>query len=181
MLLAGDEFARTQQGNNNAYCQDTDIAWVDWQIGDQGKSLLLFTYRLIELRKRFPILHSGRFLTGVENEKLKVKDVSWFHPQGHEMTDEAWSDANAKSIAMLLDGRAQPTGLVRFGSLSTVLLLFNASHEDVVFILPSVAHGKSWRHILDTFQPDDVNEHDFDFGKEYICTSRTVVLFELIS
>lgn len=97
------------------------------------------------------------------------------------MNDEAWSDAHAKCIGMLLDGRAQPTGLMRYGSLSTVLLLFNAAHEDVVFTLPSVAHGQSWRHILDTFQPDDIYEHSFDFGREYTCTSRTVVLFELMS
>ncbi|MGA5653239.1 glycogen debranching protein GlgX [Rahnella contaminans] len=181
MLLAGDEFARSQNGNNNAYCQDTDIAWVNWNIEEKGQSLLLFTYRLIALRKRFPILHRGRFLTGAVHEKLGVKDVSWFQPQGPEMTDAAWKDPHAKCIAMLLDGRAQPTGLLRQGSLSTVLLLFNASHKDVVFTLPSVAHGEGWRHILDTFQPDDVNEHNFEFGREYICTSRTVVLFELVS
>ena len=80
MLLAGDEFARSQNGNNNAYCQDTEIAWVNWNIGDKGQSLLLFTYRLIALRKRFPILHRGRFLTGAIHEKLDVKDVSWFQP-----------------------------------------------------------------------------------------------------
>jgi len=181
MLLAGDEFARSQNGNNNAYCQDTDIAWVNWNIEDKGKSMILFTYRLIALRKRFPILHRGRFLTGAVHEKLNVKDVSWFQPRGEEMTDEAWADPHAKSIAKLLDGRAQPTGLLRYGSLSTVLLLFNASHEEVVFTLPSVAHGESWRHIFDTFQPDDVNEHNFDFGREYICPSRTVALFELLS
>lgn len=181
MLLAGDEFARSQNGNNNGYCQDTPIAWVNWEIGDKGKSLILFTYRLIALRKRFPILHRGRFLTGELHEKLDVKDVSWFQPNGEEMNDEAWADAHAKCIGMLLDGRAQPTGLMRYGSLSTVLLLFNAAHEDVVFTLPSVAHGQSWRHILDTFQPDDIYEHSFDFGREYKCTSRTVVLFELMS
>jgi glycogen operon protein len=143
--------------------------------------MILFTYRLIALRKRFPILHRGRFLTGAVHEKLNVKDVSWFEPRGEEMNDAAWADPHAKSIAMLLDGRAQPTGLLRYGSLSTVLLLFNASHEEVVFSLPSVAHGEGWRHVFDTFQPDDVNEHNFDFGREYICPSRTVALFELIS
>ncbi len=180
MLLAGDEFARSQNGNNNAYCQDTPIAWVNWNIQDKGKSLILFTYRLIALRRRFPILHRGRFLTGELHEKLEVRDVSWFQPNGDEMTGKAWGDPHAKSIGMLLDGRAQPTGLIRYGSLSTILLLFNAAHEEVVFSLPCVAHGESWRHILDTFQPDDINEHNFDFGREYICPSRTVVLFELI-
>lgn len=181
MLLAGDEFARTQNGNNNAYCQDTPIAWVNWDIEERGRQMILFTYRLIALRKRFPILHRGRFLTGQLHEKLDVKDVSWFQPNGDEMTEEAWGDAHAKCIGMLLDGRAQPTGLIRYGSLSTVLILFNAAHEDVVFSLPSVAHGESWRHIMDTFQPDDINEHHVDFGSEYTVRSRTTVLFELIS
>ena len=181
MLLAGDEHGHSQHGNNNAYCQDTPIAWVNWEIEERGRQMILFTYRLIALRKRFPILHRGRFLTGKVHEKLDVKDVSWFMPNGDEMTEEAWGDAHAKCIGMLLDGRAQPTGLIRYGSLSTVLILFNAAHEDVVFSLPSVAHGESWRHIMDTFQPDDINEHHVDFGSEYTVRSRTTVLFELIS
>nr|WP_041867157.1 hypothetical protein [Sodalis glossinidius] len=90
-------------------------------------------------------------------------------------------DAHLKSIGMLLDGRSQPTGLLRVGSQSTVLLLFSASHEYVVFTLPEVAHGRGWRHIFDTFQPDDISEHTFDFDHHYTCPSRTVVLFELVN
>ncbi|WP_254304384.1 hypothetical protein [Candidatus Sodalis sp. SoCistrobi] len=115
------------------------------------------------------------------NEKLNIKDVTWFHPGGEEMNEEAWGDGHLKSIGMLLDGRSQPTGLLRVGSQSTVLLLFSASHEDVVFTLPEVAHGRGWRHIFDTFQPDDISEHTFDFGHHYTCPSRTVVLFELVN
>ncbi|TKI05319.1 glycogen debranching protein GlgX [Martelella alba] len=179
MLLAGDEFGRTQGGNNNGYCQDNEISWVDWRIGEKGESLILFTYRLITLRNRFPILHRGRFLSGQLNEKLNIKDVTWFQPTGREMTEETWNDAGLKSIGMLLDGRSQPTGLLRVGSLSTVLLLFSASHEDVVFTLPEVPHGYGWRHVFDTYQPDDINEHSFAFGDAFTCPSRTVALFEL--
>lgn len=174
MLLAGDEFARTQQGNNNGYCQDSEISWVDWNINDKGQSLILFTYRLIALRRRFPILPRGRFFTGNLNEKLNIKDVTWFQPGGEEMNEETWGDAHLKSIGMSLDGRSQPTGLLRVGSQSTVLL-FSASHEDVVFTLPEVAP------FFDTFQPDDISEHTFDFGHHYTCPSRTVVLFELVN
>lgn len=80
----------TLQGNNNGYCQDSEISWVDWNITDKGQSLILFTYRLIALSKRFSILHRGRFLTGKLNEKLNIKDVTWFHPGGEEMSEEAW-------------------------------------------------------------------------------------------
>jgi isoamylase len=179
MLLAGDEFARSQLGNNNAYCQDSPLAWVNWELNEQDKSLLLFTYRLNMLRNRFPILHRGRFLTGKLNDALHIKDVSWFTPHGREMQYDDWHQPQQKSIAMLLDGRAQPSGIVRYGALSTVLLLFNASSEDVIFHLPKVAYGSGWQHILDTFNPENYQEKCFQFGKRYCCPAHSLTLFEL--
>jgi isoamylase len=92
MIVAGDEFARTQHGNNNAYCQDSEIGWINWDLDEDGKSLLKFVKRLIKLRNSYPILRRGRFLVGHYNEDAGVKDVTWLAPDGNEMTIEQWED-----------------------------------------------------------------------------------------
>src|ERR1700744_5470400 len=92
MLLGGDEFGRTQRGNNNAYCQDSDISWFDWNLGDEGNDLLAFTKRLIKLRQSYPALRRSRFLTGQRDEEIDVKDVTWINANGHEMQDANWKD-----------------------------------------------------------------------------------------
>src|SRR3546814_10283151 len=97
MILAGDEFGHTQRGMNNAYAQDNEITWLDWAgIGADGRALLDFTRKLIAVRKACPILHRGRFLVGVHNEELDVKDVTWLVPDGTEMTDEHWDDPRSE-------------------------------------------------------------------------------------
>jgi isoamylase len=88
MLLAGDEFGRTQGGNNNAYCQDNEISWLDWDIEEKGRSLIRFVQQLTGLRERYPILRRSRFLTGEYNEELAVKDVTWINAAGTEMRPE---------------------------------------------------------------------------------------------
>lgn len=99
MMVAGDEFARTQHGNNNAYCQDSEIGWVSWDWDEDGKSLLKFVRRLIKLRQSYPILRRGRFLVGDYNEEIGVKDVTWLAPDGNEMTNEQWEDGNGRCLA----------------------------------------------------------------------------------
>src|SRR5690606_30691060 len=120
MLLAGDEFGRTQHGNNNVYCQDNDIGWIDWNLDDEGKELLDFTRKLIRLRRVYPILRRHRFLVGHYNEELDVRDVSWLSPSGEPLTEEDWHDVERRCMGMLLDGRAQPTGILRPGEDSTL-------------------------------------------------------------
>jgi glycogen operon protein len=115
MIVAGDEFARTQDGNNNAYCQDSEIGWVNWDLSEDGKALLKFVKRLIKLRLAYPILRRGRFLVGNYNEDIGVKDVTWLAADGSEMTTEHWHDAHNRCLGMLLDGRAQETGIRRQG------------------------------------------------------------------
>src|SRR6201747_1655722 len=108
MVLAGDEFGHTQQGNNNAYAQDNDISWPNWlKITPAGSALGEFPRRLIATRKAFPILHRSRFLVGSKNEEIDVTDVTWLTPAATEMTTEQWQDGNARCFGMLLDGRAQ--------------------------------------------------------------------------
>jgi glycogen operon protein len=180
MLLAGDEFARTQQGNNNAYCQDNEISWIDWEgIDEDGIELLEFTRKLIQLRQDLPILRRGRFLSGVYNEDLDVKDVTWLTPAGDEMTPEHWQDPNARCISILLDGRAQPTGIRRRGTDVTLLLILNAHHDVVKCTLPEVIGGEAWMCHIDTNQPDLEVPTEFGFGKVYTVTAHSLLLFQL--
>lgn len=179
MLVAGDEFSRTQQGNNNVYCQDNELGWVDWELDDEGRSLLDFTRRLISLRRAYPILRRGRFLVGEYNEELGVKDVTWLSPCGNEMTEEQWQDGNARCLGMLMDGRAQPTGIRKSGADATLLLLLNAHHDVVNFRLPEVAQGTAWTLLLDTNRPDERSLERFEFDTEFTLTNRSLLLFEL--
>ncbi|WP_298965111.1 glycogen debranching protein GlgX [uncultured Methylobacterium sp.] len=180
MILAGDEFARTQKGNNNAYCQDNEISWVDWEgIGEDEADLAEFAQRLIILRRALPMLSRGRFLTGAYDEELGVKDVSWLRPDGQEMAPENWNDGAARSLAVLLDGRAQTSGLHVRGAEATVLLLFNAYHDVVQFRLPEVVGGDGWMRLLDTNLPDTQDLSRFDAGADYDVTGRSILMFVL--
>lgn len=180
MILAGDEFGRTQNGNNNAYCQDGEISWVNWDIKDSGESLMRFTTRLLALRKRFPILHRPRFLTEAYNEKLDVKELTWISAGGGEMDQEEWGQAQC--FGLMLDGRAQPSGIPRRGGDATLLLIFNSWGDVVEFTLPS-AEGGDWKLLLDTNRPDDgpgVEKESFTQGHVFTVTGRSVLLFELL-
>ncbi len=177
MLLAGDEFGRTQGGNNNAYCQDSEIGWVDWGVTEAGHKLREFTRRLLAIRARYPILRRGRFLTGAFNEELGVRDVTWINANGADMTPEAWEDNNTRCFGMIMDGRAQATGIRRAASDATLLLILNAYHDVVEFTLPEVAGGEHWARIFDTNAPD-LDSETFPTGKVYSVTGRSVLLFE---
>nr|WP_245944134.1 glycogen debranching protein GlgX [Acuticoccus kandeliae] len=179
MLLAGDEFARTQGGNNNAYCQDNEISWLDWDgIDAQALDLARFTQRLIALRQALPLLHRGRFLSGTEDEERGVKDVAWLTPTGEEMTEDHWADGHARCFGVLLDGRARETG-VRVGSDATLLLVLNA-HDDVVEVtLPPAAGGGEWVSLVDTNREGPADMARFPIGHVYQATGRSLLLFML--
>ncbi len=179
MLLAGDEFGRTQHGNNNAYCQDNEISWVNWDIGEGGLELAEFVRRLIALRRSFPILRRSRFLTGEYNPEFDVKDVRWLTPAATDMTDEQWADTNARCFGMLIDGRAQATGIKRPAMDATGLLVLNAHHDVVKFSLPEVAGGTVWRCFLDTNAPTLHGASRTESGQEYTVTGRSFVFLVL--
>ncbi|MCF7532727.1 glycogen debranching protein GlgX [Pseudomonas petrae] len=179
MVVAGDEFARTQHGNNNAYCQDSEIGWVNWDLDEDGKALLAFVKRLIKLRQSYPILRRSRFLVGDYNEALGVKDVTWLSPSGEEMSIEQWEDPNGRCLGMLMDGRAQETGIRRRGSEATLLLVVNSHHDGVNFMLPEVPEGLNWTSLIDTNQPEIDGKDQFEFNTEYTVTPRSLLLFEL--
>jgi isoamylase len=152
MLLAGDEFGRTQGGNNNAYCQDNEVSWLNWNLENKGKSLIRFVQRLIHLRHRYPILRRNRFLTGEYVEELGVKDVTWIHPCGTEIIQEQWTD-DLRCFGMLLDGRAQTTGIRQRGHEATLLLVINVHHESQEFTFPESPGSNEWSLIVDTNSP----------------------------
>jgi glycogen operon protein len=180
MILAGDEFGHSQGGNNNAYAQDNEITWLDWDgIGEEGRGLREFTRKLIAVRKAYPILHRGRFLVGEYNEELDVKDVTWLSTDGAEMTGENWADAGARCLGMLLDGRAQPTGIRRRGSDATLLLIFNAHHEAVPFTLPEAPGGSRWVGLIDTNDPGRTEPPSFACGSACEIAARSLRLLVL--
>ncbi|MDE1166582.1 MAG: glycogen debranching protein GlgX [Pseudomonas sp.] len=179
MIVAGDEFARTQHGNNNAYCQDSEIGWINWDLDEEGKSLQRFVRRLIKLRMSYPILRRNRFLVGTYNEDIGVKDVTWLAPDGSEMTTEQWQDGNGRCLGMVLDGRAQPSGIRKPGADATLLLIVNAHHDVVNFVLPEVPEGEFWNCLVDTNRPDLRSHERLDFGSDFLVTGRSLLLFEL--
>jgi isoamylase len=178
MLLAGDEFGRTQNGNNNAYCQDNDISWVDWNLDDTAKDLLRFTQHLIATRNEYPVLRRSRFLTGELNEELGVRDVTWINANGSEMQEQHWKDAGMKCLGMLIDGRAQVTGIRKRGDNATVLLVLNGYEGPVGFKLPEVPEIKSWRLLVDTNNPHEASS-SIAFGEKHEVTGRSFLAFLL--
>ena len=180
MLLAGDEFGRTQQGNNNAYCQDNEISWVDWEgIDDDGRALADFVRKLTTLRHTLPVLHRNRFLTGEYNEKLDVTDIKWIDPTGKEISSEQWGDPTMRCFGMILDGRAQASGIVKPASDATLLLVFNAYHDVVDFEMPDIPGSDQWTCLIDTNAPVREELPEFDAGNTYQVTGRSMLLFAL--
>ena len=179
MLLAGDEFGRTQRGNNNAYCQDNEISWVDWNLGEKGAALVRFVQKLTGLRRQYPILRRSRFLTGNYNEELGIKDVTWVNATGREMTGDEWNDANMRCFGMMLDGRAQATGIHKRGEDATLLTIFNSHYDVVQFTLPDTVGGEHWELLIDTNLPEDGTTGTFKTGDKYDVTARSLLLFVL--
>jgi isoamylase len=150
MLLAGDEFGRTQNGNNNAYCQDREISWLNWNITDKGKSLIQFVKKLTNVRHKYPILRRNRVLTGHYVEEVGVKDVTWINANGSEMTAEQWQDCRMACFGMLLDRRAQASGIRKSSKDATLLLVLNGHGDLVEFMLSECYGGMQWLLLVDT-------------------------------
>ena len=179
MIVAGDEFARTQRGNNNAYCQDNEISWLDWNLAKQNQAQIAFVQRLIALRHKYPVLRRSRFLTGEYNEELKLKDVTWINANGSEMQGSQWADPNMRCLGMLMDGRAQTSGVKQLGHDATLLLVLNVYQDVVQFTLPKCAGGDQWSLLLDTNIPDLVEGSVFKMQTPYAVTAHSLLLFEL--
>ncbi|MEU5268390.1 glycogen debranching protein GlgX [Streptomyces hygroscopicus] len=169
MLSHGDEFGRTQGGNNNAYCQDNEVSWVRWPDHAKGQDgeredraaleLLRFTRSLVWLRRDHPVFRRRRFFHGrpVEGTHDELSDIAWFTHEGEEMTPRDWQAAHAQSLAVFLNGSAisEPGARGERITDDSFLLLFNAHHEPLDFVVP-VDHGKQWQIIVDTAVPEGV-------------------------
>jgi len=150
MLLAGDEFARTQHGNNNAYCQDNEITWIDWDAAAEAAALTDFVRWLIRLRRTHPLLRRDRFLNEQPDAESGIRDVLWLTPEGNEMGEAEWDDPERRCLGMLLDGRAQRSGVHRGGHSNTLLLLLNAHDHPVTFQCAAPAGQGRWRVLFST-------------------------------
>ncbi len=180
MVTAGDEFGRTQNGNNNAYCQDNETSWVDWRFDGDQRALADFFRRLTGFFRRFRILRRSRFLTGETNVDLGVKDVTWIDANGGEMSASAWENDGTLCFGMLIDGRAQATGVKRRGDDATLLIVLNSYHDVVKFTLPPCYEGSGWTRLMDTNDPE-LAEGRYKIGAVYEVTGRSALLFERIA
>jgi isoamylase len=177
MLLGGDELSRTQHGNNNAWCQDNELSWFDWELGDDQRELLEFTRRLIFMRRHHPVFRRRYFLQGTSDAGSGLPDVWWFRPDGRRMTRRDWEDGGVRWLGMFLNGeelhettsRGEPIGDESF------LLLFNAHHEPVTFQLPARRFGARWKLDLSTAEPH-AEERSFAAREPVELESRSLVV-----
>jgi glycogen operon protein len=164
MLTGGDEVARSQMGNNNCYCQDNELTWMDWNLDESRKRLREFTCRIIQLRLAHPNLHRRKFFQDREVRRrsdgslvLVEKDAVWFNPDGKEVSDEAWNSEWSRAIALLLNGCTLQVSDEDGNPVidDSFLLLVNAADQGVEFTMPPSPRGKPWRQIVDTEDIDD--------------------------
>lgn len=178
MLLAGDEMGRTQQGNNNAYCQDNEISWIDWEHAD--RDLLEFVKKLIRLRKEHPVLCRRGWFQGYPIRGIGLEDIAWFLPDGSEMNEEHWRNDYAKSLAVYLNGMGIHT-LDSTGERivdDSFYVIFNAHHGSIEYKLPEEKYGNSWRKILDTHDCSIDDDNEYTAGSVVKVRSRSVVVLK---
>jgi glycogen operon protein len=178
MLLAGDELGRTQGGNNNCYCQDNPLSWIDWTSADT--TLIEFTRRLIRLRREHPIFRRRGWFTGTIARGGRLKDLEWFRPDGVEMTTADWGVGYAKTLGAFLNGRAI-TERDRSGAHivdDSFFLIFNSYHEAMEFKLPPRNFARSWTTVIDTTPPtlqEDAKSYSFE-DKVHVSGRAMIVL-----
>src|SRR5271166_4704970 len=177
MLLAGDEIGHTQQGNNNAYCQDNELTWLNWELNDRQQKMLEFTRNVCRIRREHPVFQRRRFFQGRALRGTDIKDLSFLGPCGMEMTDEDWNQAYVKCLGVRLAGdligdmdeRGEPVVD------ETALILLNAHHESVTFTLPKTRDEQIWERVLDTSAEDDT-PLSLRGGEELALGDRSVVV-----
>ncbi|MFY9908580.1 MAG: glycogen debranching protein GlgX [Candidatus Sulfotelmatobacter sp.] len=179
MIYAGDAIGHTQNGNNNAYCQDNEISWIRWSLQPQDRDFLSFVQRMINLRKRHPIFRRRHFFQGRPIIGANVKDVLWLNPGGNEMSEEQWRDASTRCLGMFLAGQGLDETDVRGRKLAdeNFLILLNAHYEDVPFALPAFHPGTRWVAWMDTSQENGLRNADtHDAGTAYPLQARSMAV-----
>jgi isoamylase len=181
MLLAGDELDHTQRGNNNAYCQDNEISWLDWTLTPRKMQLLDFARRMIRLRREHPIFRRRRFFQGKPPREAGERDIVWLRPDGSEMTDTEWHQPLAKALAVYLsgDGFTETDDRGRAIKGITFVVLFNAHHDSVAFRLPNSAGGARWQVVMDTGHAGGLTRIGvLDAGATYPLAGRALALLQ---
>jgi isoamylase len=176
MLLAGDEFGRTQAGNNNAYCQDDEISWLNWDIEESGKALIRFVQKLTMLRSKYPILRYRRFFSGEFQDDLGIRDITWVNQAGSQVRADDWADPGMHCFGMLIDGRAEKRPS---GDAEAMLLIMNSHHENVAFTLPEAAFGSRWLLLIDTHLKENHELAEYKVCDIYDVAARSFLLFLL--
>jgi glycogen operon protein len=183
MLLAGDEFGRTQGGNNNAYCQDNEISWLDWKLDRPRRELLDFSRYLMRFRGEHPMLRRRHFFQGRRIRGSEVKDLAWFRPDGKEMSDEDWNNAETRCFGLRLAGDAIEELDDRGNPIvdDTLLILLNAHYETISFRLPAHRRKLRWEVVLDSFDPnlDRKKQRLMRGGEIYDLKDRSLVVLRL--
>ncbi len=156
MICGGDEISRSQSGNNNAYCQDNEISWYDWQLDENREKLLAFVKELIRLRQNHPVLRRRKFFQGRRIRGTDIKDIMWIRADGQEMADEDWDASWIRSIGVLLAGeiRDEVNENGEFVKDDTLLILLNSCHDAIQFTLPSFGDPANWEVLLNTINAD---------------------------
>ncbi len=177
MISGGDELGRTQHGNNNAYCQDNEISWTDWNLNEPQEALLAFVRRLVAIRRENPVLRRRKFFQGQPIRGHRVKDVLWLNPAGREM-DAAWNADHVRSLGVRLDGMAIDELDARGEPIAgdTLLYLLNAQDTTVPFALATFERGRSWECLVDTADPSQ-QDRRFRGGHKYQLEGRSLALF----
>ncbi|MCL4847514.1 MAG: glycogen debranching protein GlgX [Acidobacteria bacterium] len=179
MIRGGDELGQTQRGNNNPYCQDSELTWHHWSLTPDQERFLAFTREIIALRKRHPVLRRRHFFQGRAIRGVEVKDLSWYDPTGSEMTDQAWISPQVRCIGVRLEGDAISEVDERGRRIAddTLLLLLSAHDQVVGFTLPPVGDGQRWVPLLDTAH--DVRDGRLRGGDQYMLEARSLALLRL--
>ncbi|BBX20907.1 glycogen operon protein GlgX homolog [Mycolicibacter terrae] len=183
MLAHGDELGRTQQGNNNAYCQDSEIAWMDWSLAEKNSDLLDFTRRVTRLRKEHPVFRRRRFFEGLPvRHEDEIGDIAWFTPAGEEMSQDDWDNGFDKCIMVFLNGEAIREPDVRGQRVvdDSFLLCFNAHEDTVEFAVPGEDYAQEWTVELDTAQPDSPADHPVRAGEEMPVPGRSLLVLRKV-
>ena len=184
MLLGGDEMGRSQLGNNNAYCQDNEISWFDWDLSESNTTLLNFTRQLIYFRRQHPVFRRRNWFQGRAIRGSGVSDIGWYNPDGQEMTEEQWQEALTKAIAIFLNGKAIATPDSRGKRIvdDSFLLLFNAHWESIEFVLPMRLENQHWIAVIDTTEPNFIDgEKVYTGNKSVSVTERSLVVLKQVS
>ena len=179
MIAHGDEMGRTQQGNNNVYCQDSELAWMDWSLAKTNSDLIEFTRAAIALRNQHPVFRRRRFFEGLPiRSGEQTRDIAWLTPAGEEMTPEDWDSGFGKGLTVFLNGEGIPEPNQRGEKVldDSFLLCFNAHHETIEFQTPDGEYAKEWTVALDTAARTGASENVIEAGTPVKVAARSLLV-----